>query len=251
MSERIGLDEITSPANIRSYVAEFFAFMLFVLMATGAIVAVTAINGGAAPSGAADIAFISISHGLAISVMLFALDKMGSAHLNPAVTLAFIVLRKVKVAPGLIIMLAHFIGACCATALLYAMVNDDIGNVTNFGAHGVNTAVVGGDGGAFLVEMVLTAALLAVVIGSIVAKRNWGVSAPLAIGMAVMLIHFVAIPMTGASVNPARTFGPALISNSFDSFWVYILAPSVGAILAAVLYHHFFRVGAADEPEDA
>ena len=250
MSERIGLDEIASQDNIRSYVAEFFAFMLFVLMATGSIVAVSAINNGP-PSGAADIAFISISHGLAISVMLFALDKMGSAHLNPAVTLAFIVIRKVKVAPGLIIMLAHFIGACCATALLYAMVNDDIGNISNFGAHGVNTAVVGGDGGAFLVEMVLTAALIAVVIGSIVAKRNWGVSAPIAIGMAVMLIHFVAIPMTGASVNPARTFGPALISNAFDSFWLYVLAPSVGAILAAVLYHHFFRVGAADEPEDA
>ncbi len=250
MSERIGLDEITSPANIRSYVAEFFAFMLFVLMATGSIIAVSAISGGP-PFDAAGVAFIAISHGLAISVMLFAFDKMGSAHLNPAVTLAFIVIRKVKVAPGLIVMLAQFVGACCATALLYAMVNDDLGNLSNFGAHGISTDVVGGNGGAFLVEMVLTAALLAVVIGSVVAKRNWGVSAPIAIGMAVMLIHFVAIPMTGASVNPARTFGPALISNAFDSFWVYILAPSAGAILAAVLYHHFFRVGAADEPEDA
>ena len=250
MSDRIGLNEIASPANVRSYVAEFFSFMLFVLMATGSIIAVSAIGGGP-PFDAAGIAFISISHGLAISVMLFAFDKMGSSHLNPVVTLAFIVLGKVKIAPGAIIMLAHFIAACCATALLYAMVNDDIGNMSNFGAHGVNTAVVGGDGGAFLVEMVLTAALLAVVIGSIVAKRNWGVSAPIAIGMAVMLIHFVAIPMTGASVNPARTFGPALISNAFDSFWVYMLAPAVGAVLAAVLYHHFFRVGMDDEPEDA
>ena len=65
----------------------------------------------------------------------------------------------------------------------------------------------------------------------------------------MILFHLIFIPMTGASAHPARTFAPALLSNAFDSYWVYALGPTVGAIIAAVLYHHLFRAGAEDEPE--
>lgn len=65
-----------------------------------------------------------------------------------------------------------------------------------------------------------------------------------------MIIHLVALPLTGASVNPARSFGPALISNAFDSFWLYVLGPAIGAVAAGALYHHFFRAGSEEDDEE-
>jgi glycerol uptake facilitator-like aquaporin len=76
-----------------------------------------------------------------------------------------------------------------------------------------------------------------------VSKKGWGMNAPIAIGLSIMLIHFVGIPFTGASVNPARSFGPALVTNEWKDFWVYIVGPSVGALLAAAGWMFFRTMG--------
>ena len=112
-----------------------------------------------------------------------------------------------------------------------------MGNLTDFGAHKINTEIVG-DGGALIIEAVLTAMLVIVVFATAVAKDGYGIMAPLAVGLTIAMIHFVAVPITGASVNPARTFAPALISNAFDSFWVYLVGPAIGAAAGGLLYHY-------------
>ena len=102
-------------------------------------------------------------------------------------------------------------------------------------------------GGAFLIEAVLTALLLIVIFATMVSKKGAGHMAPLIIGLTIVAIHLVAVPLTGASVNPARTFGPALISNAFDSFWIYALAPATGGVVGAVLYWFVLRETEGDE----
>ncbi len=131
------------------------------------------------------------------------------------------------------------LGGVVAIALWYVILFNPVGEAVNFGAHSVNSGALG-EGGAFLLEIVLTFVLVAVIFATAVSKKGFGIMAPLAIGLTVALIHLVAVPLTGASVNPARTFGPALISNAFDGFWLYILGPAVGGILAAAAWHHIF-----------
>ena len=135
---------------------------------------------------------------------------------------------------------ATAVGGVAATAILYVIVENAAGNISNFGAHGVNTDIVDGNGGAFLLELILTSVLVMVIFAVAVSRRGFGIMAPLTIGLTVMLIHFVAVSMTGASVNPARTFGPALVSNAFDSFWLYILGPAAGGVVGALIYQHLF-----------
>ena len=241
---QLGLDEIGSAANLRAYAAELIGTMLFVLMGTGAVIAAT--SGAFRPiDDNSTLLIIAVAHGLGIATMGYATANISGGHLNPAVTLAMIATRNIKIGPGFMYMVVQLLGAALATALLYVIVIDSVGG--DFGAHGVNTDVVGGDGGALLIEILLTVALVSVIFATAVSKKGFGVAAPAAIGLTVLLIHLVAVPMTGASVNPARTFGPALISNAFDSFWLYVIGPAIGAVAAAALYHHLFRAGREDE----
>ncbi len=244
-SDRMGLTEIASGANVRAYVAELIGTMLFVLIGTGAVVSVFFMSGN--DPGAAGLVGIALAHGIAIAAMVYATANYSGGHLNPAVTLAMIVTRNIKPGPGVVYMVMQLAGAALATAVLYVIVVNDVGNASNFGAHGINQELVGGDGGALLLEILLTAALVSVIFATAVSKKGFGVAAPLAIGLTVMIIHLIAVPMTGASVNPARTFGPALVSNAFDSFWIYVIGPAIGAVAAGALYHHLFRAGEEDD----
>ena len=102
-----------------------------------------------------------------------------------------------------------------------------------------------------LLELALTFVLVGVIYATVISKQGMGHMAPLAIGLTLALITFVAGPLTGASVNPARTFGPALVSNHFDSFWVYLAGPALGAIAAGALWHHVvLPAQEADTAED-
>ena len=239
-ADQMGMEEMMSPAYMRAYVAEFLGTMLFVLIGTGA--AIIVLTGG---FNAAALTAIAVAHGLGIAVMVYMTAKISGGHINPAVTFAMIVTQRIKPAPGFVYIIAQLLGGVVATSLLYLALNNDVGNISNFGAHGINRDIVDGDGGALLIEMILTAVLVMVIFSVAVAKDNWGNVAPLIIGLTVMAIHFVAVGMTGASVNPARTFGPALISNSFDSFWVYIIGPALGALIGGLLYQFVFlqRIG--------
>lgn len=235
----VGSEEVASRGNIRAYLAELLGTMFFVLIGTGAVISSVA-------SQAADaLVIIALAHGLGIALMVYATANISGGHLNPAVTLGMIVTKQIKILPGVVYMGAQMLGAVLATALLYVIIENAAGEVTNFGAHGIS-GTVGGNGGAFLLEALLTAVLLIVIFATAVSKKGAGIMAPLAIGLTVAAIHLVAVPLTGASVNPARTFGPALLSNAFDSFWVYALAPALGGVVGAVLYWFVLRETESD-----
>jgi MIP family channel proteins len=245
-SDDLGSGDVASRANIRAYLAEMIGTMLFVLIGTGAVVS----SVGAQASDA--LIIIALAHGLGIGLMVYATGNISGGHLNPAVTLGMIVTKNIKILPGVIYMAAQILGAIIATLLLYLIVRNDFGELSNFGAHGISNGV-DGNGGAFLLEALLTAVLLIVIFATAVSKKGAGHMAPLAIGLTVAAIHLVAVPLTGASVNPARTLGPALVSNAFDSLWVYMLAPALGGVGGALLYWFVLRetegTEAGDSPE--
>lgn len=236
----VGTEEVASRSNIRAYLAELLGTMFFVLIGTGAVIANV---GFQAPDA---LVMIALAHGLGIGLMMYATMNISGGHLNPAVTLGMIVTKRIKILPGVVYVAAQLVGAVLATALLYVIMENAVGNQTNFGAHEI-TGAVGGNGSAFLLEALLTAVLLIVIFATVVSKKGAGVMGPLVVGLTITAIHLVAVPLTGASVNPARTFGPALVSNAFDSFWVYALAPALGGTVGAVLYWFVLRETEGDE----
>jgi len=155
--------------------------------------------------------------------------NISGEHINPAVSLAMIVTKNIGVALGVANMVAQLAGAAVGSLLLKLVTNNNLEG--NLGAHGLRD-VSTGEG--LLLETILTAFLVLVIYNVDVSNKGWGTNAPIAIGLAVMLIHFVAVPFTGVSVNPARSFGPALIANEWSDFWIYIVGPGNGALAVAV-----------------
>ena len=237
----LGGEEVGARPNVVAYLAELVGTMLFVLIGTGAVI--TSVGSGAADA----LIVIALAHGLGIGLMVYATANISGGHLNPAVSLGMIVTKQIKILPGVCYMIAQFAGAILATAVLYVILDNAAGELTNFGAHAINSTAVT-DLGAFVLEAILTAVLLIVIFATAVSKRGAGHVAPLIIGLTVAAIHLVAVPLTGASVNPARTLGPALVSNAFDSVWVYMLAPALGGVVGALLYWFVLR---ETEPDDA
>ncbi len=229
----VGLDEIGTASNLRAYAAEFIGTLLFVAIGTATWIVV-----GGPGAGVDAIVAIAFAHGFAYAGMMYMTANISGGHINPAVTLAMIATRNIKIVPGAIYIVMQGAGAALATAVLYLALRDGVGNATDFGANAIAAGAVDGDGGALLLEIVFTLTLVMVFFAVAVSKRGAGHLGPLAIGATLVAIYFVALPLTGASANPARTFGPAVISNAFDSFWVYLVGPAIGALLGGLLYHH-------------
>ncbi|MGI8925651.1 MAG: aquaporin [Tepidiformaceae bacterium] len=208
----------------RAIAAEFLGTMFFVLLGTGAVVAAFAV----AEEGSALITAIAIAHGLGILTAVAWTANLSGGHINPAVTLAMMVTRNITPVLGVAYIVAQLAGAALGSLALKLAIPDGIEDQTHLGAHGLGLGIAGGE--ALLLEALMTAFLVVVVFNVAVSKKGWGLNAPIAIGLAVMLIHFVGIPFTGASVNPARSFGPALVENQWDDFWVYIAGPAIGAL---------------------
>jgi aquaporin NIP len=171
---------------------------------------------------------IALAFGLVIAAMVYALGHISGAHLNPAVTLAFALSRHFpwRLVAGY--WLAQAAGATAAALLLRA----SLGDVANVGA----TQPSGSDGQSFLWEIVLTFVLMLVIMAVATDTRAVGEAAAIAIGGTVALDALVGGPISGASMNPARSLGPALAAGELGSLWIYLLAPSVGAALGALAY---------------
>lgn len=220
-------------SDLKKAVVEFIATALFVFIGAGSVAA--AAGTAAAPLGTAMIA-ISLAHGIAIFVLASATGRITNAHLNPAVTIAFMASGVQSVRSGIMYIIAQLLGAALgALVLKFCLVNGDV-----LGQHSVNLEAVS-LAGAFVVEMVLTAVLVIVIFSVAVDEDGFDKIAPLVIGLTVAVIHFVAVPLTGASVNPARTFGPALATGSWDHIWLYFAAPVLGALIGLAIYKLFLK----------
>ena len=161
-------------------------------------------------------------------VMIYALGHISGAHFNPAVTLGFAVTRRFPATRVPAYWAAQLTGALAAALMLRV----SLGDVAHVGA----TLPAGSDGQAFLWEGVLTFFLMLVIIAVATDVRAVGEAAAIAIGGTVGLDAMFGGPITGASMNPARSLGPAIAAGDYTSIWVYLAAPALGAVLAVVMY---------------
>jgi MIP family channel proteins len=171
---------------------------------------------------------VAITFGLVIMAMIYAVGHISGAHFNPAVTLSFALARHFPRGRVPLYWAAQLAGALIAAAIL----RGSLGNIAHVGA----TLPSGSDGQAFLWEAVLSFFLMFVIMAVATDTRAVGEAAAIAVGGTVGLDAMFGGPVTGASMNPARSLGPAIVAGDLSSIWVYLLAPVVGAAVAAVTY---------------
>lgn len=215
-------------------IAEGVGTFGLVFAGTGAIMIDTQI-------GALGHVGVAITFGLIIMTMISATGHISGAHFNPAVTLAFAAARHFPVRLVPRYWAAQLSGGVLASLLLRAM----FGKVAHLGA----TLPSGGDGQSFVLETVLTFFLMFVIISVATDSRAAGQAAAIAIGGTVGLEAMFAGPISGASMNPARSLAPALISWTWQSQWLYVAGPAIGAVLGALVYQAI-RGDAAPEEQD-
>src|SRR4051795_1646791 len=167
--------------------------------------------------------------GLAIMAMVYAIGHLSGAHINPAVTLAFCLTRHFPRAEAAFYVVAQLAGAALAGLLLLAVWPDKPGNL------GANAIGVGA-GSALVVETVLSALLMFVIVAVATDTRAVGAGAAIAIGGVVVLDILIGGGVSGASMNPARSFGPALASGTWGHFWIYVAGPVAGTALGGLAY---------------
>jgi aquaporin-4 len=183
---------------------------------------------------------ISLAHGGAIGLMVYTFGHVSGAHINPAVTIAMMATRRINVKDGAAYIGSQLVGAIAAAAT-HAAILPTAGAVVNFGTQGGPSDLLEKSAAAgFGVEAILTFFLVTVIFMAAVHRKAAAGFAGIAIGGMIFLIHLVGVPLTGASVNPARTFGPALVSGYWDFHWIYWAGPIVGALIAAFIMNYVF-----------
>lgn len=180
---------------------------------------------------------ISLTAGLSIATLALVIGHLSGGLMNPAVNTALLVARKITVIEGALYTVAQFCGGILGAALLYGLTPSTVR-----GGLGVTAPAENLHGAqSFGIELLLTFVLVLSIFGATDrGKNHHGYEIPLSIGLCVFICHMVGIPFTGCSMNPARSFGPALIMNSWKHHWVYWVGPFPGAIMAALLYEHIF-----------
>jgi aquaporin Z len=226
-----GLERVLRPQRL---LAEALGTFLLVLGAAGAVV-VDEVSGGQI-GRAAEVTV----PGLTVMAVILSLGALSGAHLNPAVTLAFALRRDFPWGrvPGYLI--AQLIGSIAACGLLRAM----FGRVGGLGVTEPGPGI--GDVQAVLMELVLTAGLITVILGTASDGRNVGGLSALAVGGYVALAGLWSSPVTDASMNPARSLGPEIVSGNFGSWWIYVVGPFAGG-LVAVLFAYLLRGPGGEE----
>ena len=211
---------------MKKYFAEMVGTMVLVLMGCGTAVFV----GCAEPAG---VAATALAFGLSVVAMAYTIGGISGCHINPAITLGVALSGRMSWKDAFGYWVGQFVGGIIGAAILLAFCK--AAGVDMGGANGVANA--GGVWGACLVEVVATFVFVLVVLGTTDAEKGAGNFAGLAIGLTLVLVHLVCINLTGTSVNPARSFGPALfVEGAFKDVWVFIAAPLVGAALSALVW---------------
>ena len=189
----------------------------------------------------AGVAATALAFGLSVIAMAYTIGSISGCHINPAITLGVALSGRMSWKDAFGYWIGQFVGGIIGAAILYAIVNvtgapGAMGNPAGLGTNGVANA--GGACGALLVEFIATFLFVLVVLGTTDDKKGAGNLAGLAIGLTLVLIHLVCINLTGTSVNPARSFGPALFvgGDALKDVWVFILAPLAGAALSAIVW---------------
>lgn len=185
--------------------------------------------------GKVGLAGIALAHGLAIATMVSATGHISGGHLNPAVTAGFVAAGRLPVGHGLVYVVSQLSGASVAAFLLTASFPEAVRQAAHLGTPALGPGITPGVG--IVVEAILTFFLVFAVYGTAVDDRGpFGKTAGLTIGLVLTFDILAGGPLTGASMNPARTFGPGLVSGTWTDWWVYWVGPIAGAVIAGVVY---------------
>ncbi len=225
---------------MKKYISEFIGTAVLVLFGCG-----TAVMTG-------NILITAIAFGLSIVAMAYAIGNVSGCHINPAVSLAMLITGKLSFKDFIFYVIAQIAGAFAGIGLLCAIFNNTIIGDTSLGANGFGDFSAAGieAGAAFLVEVILTFVFVYVILGVTSDEKKSSVSG-IVIGSTLAFVHILGIPLTGTSVNPARSLAPAVVQSitgaevakaqgyegsPIGQIWVFILAPLVGAALAAIVF---------------
>jgi glycerol uptake facilitator protein len=227
--------EQRSPA---AYIAEFLGTFVLVLAITLSVTLFVNSQGTGS-----DWVVVGLVHFLVLFMLVQTLGSISGAHLNPAVTVSLAVLRKIRPNDAIVYVLLQLAGAVAGALVTKFLLIDQLADQQNVGAPSLNHSLLGTSFGGLIAEGIGTFLLVWTVVAVAVnprAARDW---AGLAIGGVLGLQVMILGPLTGGSVNPARWFGPALVGTQWDDFWLYIVGPLGGGVLAAVLYWYLFVEG--------
>lgn len=225
---------------MKKLIAEFIGTFCLVLFGCGA-----AVVSGVADTGPSGIGLLGISFafGLAVVAMAYAVGPISGCHINPAISIAMLVAGKLSVKDTVSYVIAQTVGAIAAAGVLFLIVSNksDYTSLGDWalGSNGWGEGYLGNYNttAAFVTEAVLTCLFLLVIFAT-TSKQGNATMAGLAIGITLVLIHLVAIPITGTSVNPARSIGPALLAGgkALIQVWLFVVAPIVGAVAGALIW---------------
>ena len=207
---------------VNKYLAEFFGTFILVFVGSMGILAV----GGA--TGAAEIVAIGLAFGLALLAGIWAVGHVSGGHFNPAVTLAMVLDGRTSFGDAIGYWIGQFAGAGVASLLVMAASSQEAVAGTNTTYETLSTAI--------LMEIALTTVFIWVILSVTLRGAN---HAPAAIALTLVGAHYAGIPFSGASLNPARSFGPAVVSGDVGQLWVYIVFPLIGGIVAWALHRLF------------
>ncbi|MCW9131669.1 MIP family channel protein [Bacillus paramycoides] len=211
---------------LKKAIAEFIGTFVLVLFGTG----VAVIGGGIEGIGTLGIA---MAFGLSIVAMAYSIGTISGCHINPAVSIAMFINKRMNAMELSYYLVAQILGGLLGTATLVTILRSAKLSLDNLGQNSFGTL---GLSGAFLVEFILTFVFVLVIV-AVTGKKGSSSLAGLVIGFTLVLIHLLGIPLTGTSVNPARSIAPALFAGgeAISQLWVFIVAPILGGIVAAVV----------------
>ena len=224
--------------DMKKYLAELLGTFVLVFMGTGSAVVAGKYIG---------FLGISLAFGISVLVMVYAIGHISGCHINPAITIAMLLNGKISARDAVIYIIVQSIGAVIASVLLLNIMAGFPGYdlaANGLGQNGYGAASPAGFSLAsgFITEIVLTFIFLIVIFGS-TSKNAPSGFAGIPIGFTLSIIHMVGIPITGTSVNPARSLGPALVAGgtALSQLWVFIIAPIIGAVFAALVWKYLFE----------
>lgn len=228
---------------MKKYIAEFIGTLSLVLFGCGAAVVAGVSNIGVEGLNGLGLLGISLAFGLAVVAMAYAIGPISGCHINPAISIAMLAVGKLSVQDTIGYVVAQILGAIAGAGILYTIVSGKA-SFTSLGDYGLGSNGWGegylgnySTTAAFITELVMTCIFLLVIFATTSKQGNPNM-AGLAIGITLVLIHMVAIPITGTSVNPARSIGPAIFAGSkaLSHLWLFIVAPIAGGLLGAGIW---------------
>lgn len=242
-SERVPAAVRRPPGRVAiAALAEAVGTYILVFFGTGTVVAFLTPLGGEQPAPLDGLA-VAFAFGLAVVLAIYAFGHVSGTHINPAVTLALATVRRFPWSAVPLYLAAQFAGAILASLTLWALFGDDARKEPLL--LGATAPGERGSGIALLAEVVITFILVVVIMATATDARAPGpLAAGLAIGLTVAAGILVTLPISGGSFNPARTFGPMIVSTEFPGWWAYLIGPPAGGIVGALTYELLLRRGA-------